>query len=130
MLSLNGDPLTKAYPNDAGYDIQSLSTVIINPGDVVTVDTGVYLNMQPGVYAEVCSRSGLATKGIFVINAPGIIDNGYHGEIKVILGNVSRVPYTVHTGDRIAQLIYRRMIDYDPTQLSNRGETGFGSSGM
>lgn len=110
---------------------------IIEPGERKLIRTGIAIQMDKGFYAEVCSRSGLAIKyGIFVLNAPGIIDTDYTGEIGVILMNSSKVPFKIDTGDRIAQLVihklirdtFKEVIEFDRT--TQRGEDGFGSTGM
>lgn len=120
----------------AACDLRSIDSVIIPPGSSLTVGTGIKLEMPGGFGAMVCSRSGLAAKnGIQVLNAPGIIDNDYRGEIKVILHNTSQSEFIVKKGDRIAQLllfpifqaIFQKAPNIDSTA---RGEGGLGSTGI
>ena len=98
------------------------------------VATGLAIEVPPGFEAQVRPRSGLALKhGITVPNAPGTIDPGYRGEIKVILLNLGREPFTIQAGDRIAQMVVARYeaVEWDEAGLSEtkRGAGGFGSSG-
>jgi len=122
-------------PNeDAGLDLCSVEQAILEPGIARAVATGLSIELPPGYEAQVRPRSGLSLKhAISVANSPGTIDPAYRGEIKVILINLGREPYTVHTGDRIAQMIVARYeaIEWEETDLSDttRGAGGFGSSG-
>jgi dUTP pyrophosphatase len=98
------------------------------------VPTGLTIEIPPGFEAQVRPRSGLALKqSITMPNAPGTIDPGYRGELRVILLNLGREPYTVHAGDRIAQMIVARYeaVEWEEGDLaeSQRGSGGFGSSG-
>src|SRR6516162_298426 len=119
---------------DAGMDLHAVETVILQPGVPRLVATGLTIELPPGFEAQVRPRSGLALKhAITMPNAPGTIDPGYRGEIRVILLNLGREPYTIHAGDRIAQMIVAR---YDAVEWveevlaeSTRGTGGFGSSG-
>jgi dUTP pyrophosphatase len=122
-------------PNeDAGMDLRSVSDVVLEPGTPQMVPTGLAIELPPGFEAQIRPRSGLSLKhAITVPNSPATIDPGYRGEIKVILLNLGREPYTIHIGDRIAQMVIARYeaIEWDETELtlSARGESGFGSSG-
>jgi dUTP pyrophosphatase len=119
---------------DAGMDLRSVETVTLEPGVPLLVPTGLTIELPPGFEAQVRPRSGLALKhSITIPNAPGTIDPGYRGEVRVILLNLGRDAYTVHAGDRIAQMIVAR---YEPVEWveetladSARGSGGFGSSG-
>jgi len=119
---------------DAGMDLRAVEDVTLEPGAARLVPTGLTIELPPGYEAQVRPRSGLALKhAITMPNAPGTIDPGYRGEIRVILLNLGREPYTVHAGDRIAQMIVAR---YEPVEWlegeladSRRGAGGFGSSG-
>jgi len=98
------------------------------------VPTGLAVEVPPGYEAQVRPRSGLALKhAIAMPNAPGTIDPGYRGEVRVILLNLGRAPYTIHAGDRIAQMIVARYeaVEWVESELaeSRRGSGGFGSSG-
>ncbi len=115
-------------------DLQAVEDVTLQPGVAHLVPTGLTIELPPGYEAQVRPRSGLALRhAITMPNAPGTIDPGYRGEIRVILLNLGRAPYTVHAGDRIAQMIVAR---YEPVEWveggladSRRGGGGFGSSG-
>lgn len=122
--------LTKAHATDAGYDLISQHAAIITSNTVTAIHTGVYGDVPPGSVGLVCPRSGLAAKyGVTVVNAPGVVDSGYDGEIIVLLSKFGEEPYPVRKGDRVAQLLYIPMSAYDPGASSERGSAGFGSSG-
>lgn len=95
----------KAHPSDAGFDLVNPTAFAqIAPGDLpYIVDTGITVRIPKGFVGFVCSRSGLATQGLYVLNAPGIIDPGYRGTIKVILKSTMQTQ--IHPGQRIAQLV-------------------------
>jgi len=119
---------------DAGLDLHAVEDTVLAPGVPRLVPTGLTLEIPAGYEAQVRPRSGLALKhAITVPNAPGTIDPGYRGEVRVILLNLGREPYTVHAGDRIAQLILARYeaVEWLETKLADsaRGDGGFGSSG-
>lgn len=138
QLPIQADRLpVYAHPGDAGADLRSAETVTLAPGERALVATGVRIALPDGHAAFVVPRSGLAVKhGVTVLNAPGTIDAGYRGEIKVPLINLDpSVPFTVETGDRIAQLIVLPVprVTFVPTAdlgASARGEGGFGSTGI
>jgi dUTP pyrophosphatase len=119
---------------DAGMDLHAVEDTVLEPGIPRLVPTGLTIEVPSGFEAQVRPRSGLAFKhAITIPNAPGTIDPGYRGEIRVILLNLGREPYTIHAGDRIAQIIVAR---YEPVEWvesglsdSARGAGGFGSSG-
>ena len=119
---------------DAGLDLCAVEAARLEPGVPRAVATGLAIEVPPGFEAQVRPRSGLALKhGITVPNAPGTIDPGYRGEIKVILLNLGREPFTIQAGDRIAQMVVARYeaVEWDEAGLSEtkRGAGGFGSSG-
>ncbi|WP_291055511.1 dUTP diphosphatase [Herbiconiux sp.] len=125
-----------AHPGDAGADLLSTESLTLAPGQRQTVGTGVSIALPDGYVAFVVPRSGLAAKhGITVVNAPGTVDAGYRGEIKVALLNTdSSVPYDIAVGDRIAQLIVMPVtravfVPVEELPGSHRGEGGFGSTG-
>lgn len=121
---------TKAHSTDAGYDLKAETGYIVEQGEIVVHSTGVYGNVPPGHVGLVCSRSGLATReGVVVVNAPGIIDAGYTGEIKVGLTKLTPGEYHVGDGERIAQIVYVPLSGFTPGDSSERGSGGFGSSG-
>ena len=115
-------------------DLHAVEDVTLEPGAPRLVPTGLTVEIPPGYEAQVRPRSGLALKhAITQPNAPGTIDPGYRGEIRVILLNLGREPYTIHAGDRIAQMIVARYeaVEWVEGDLagSRRGAGGFGSSG-
>jgi dUTP pyrophosphatase len=119
---------------DAGMDLYSVEAVTLEPGVPRLVSTGLTIELPPGFEAQVRPRSGLALKhAITMPNAPGTIDPGYRGELRVILLNLGREPYAIAPGDRIAQMIVARYepVEWHETELaeSRRGAGGFGSSG-
>ena len=125
-----------AHAGDAGADLLSADDVVISPGERVVVGTGVSIALPRGFAGFVVPRSGLAARhGLTIVNTPGTIDAGYRGEIRVILLNTdASEPYTVRAGDRIAQLVVMpvarvRFIPVDRLPGTERGESGFGSTG-
>ena len=125
-----------AHPGDAGADLVAAEAVRLEPGDRALVGTGVRIALPEGYVAFVVPRSGLAAKhGITIVNAPGTIDAGYRGEIKVILLNTDREhAHDISVGDRVAQLIVMPVpravfIPVETLPDSVRGEGGFGSTG-
>jgi dUTP pyrophosphatase len=119
---------------DAGMDLRSVSSVVLQPGVAQLVPTGLAIELPAGFEAQIRPRSGLALKhAITLPNSPATIDPGYRGEIKVILLNLGREPYTIEKGDRIAQMVIARYeaVEWHETELggSARGAGGFGSSG-
>ena len=119
---------------DAGMDLCAVEDVILVPGEPQMVPTGLTIELPPGYEAQVRPRSGLAVKhSITMPNAPGTVDPGYRGELRVILLNLGGEPYTIRAGDRIAQMIVARYeaVEWVEGDLaaSGRGAGGFGSSG-
>jgi dUTP pyrophosphatase len=98
---------TRATDKSAGYDLQSVEGVILNPGERMLIKTGLVMIIQSGFEGQIRPRSGLALKhGITVLNAPGTIDSDYEGEIKVLLINHGDEAYSIREGDRIAQIVF------------------------
>ena len=125
-----------AHPGDAGADLCAAEDVELPPGGRATVGTGVAVAVPEGHAAFVHPRSGLASRhGITVVNAPGTVDAGYRGEIRVVLLNTDqREPFTVRRGDRIAQLVVQpvtrvRFLEVAELPATPRGVGGFGSTG-
>jgi dUTP pyrophosphatase len=125
-----------AHPGDAGADLCAAEEVVLPPGGRATVGTGLAVAVPDGYAAFVHPRSGLAARhGITLVNAPGTIDAGYRGEIRVVLLNTDPVaPFTVRRGDRIAQLVVQpvtrvRFLEVGELPASPRGGGGFGSTG-
>jgi dUTP pyrophosphatase len=127
---------TRAHEGDAGLDLYASEAASLRPGGRASVGTGVALEVPPGHAALVLPRSGLAAKhGIALVNAPGLIDAGYRGEVRVLLLNTDgEEEFEIDAGDRIAQLLLVPFVVADPVEVqelatSERGEGGFGSSG-
>jgi dUTP pyrophosphatase len=125
-----------AHAGDAGADLRAAEEVVLPPGGRATVGTGLAVAVPDGYAAFVHPRSGLASRhGITVVNAPGTVDAGYRGEIRVVLLNTDATePFTVRRGDRIAQLVVQpvtrvRFLDVAELPPTPRGEGGFGSTG-
>ena len=125
-----------AHPGDAGLDLHAAEEAMIGPsGGRASVGTGLAVEIPPGHAGLVLPRSGLAAKhGIALVNAPGLIDSGYRGEIRVLLLNTDPgEPLEIEVGDRIAQLLVVPFVEAEPIEAqlstSERGEGGFGSSG-
>jgi dUTP pyrophosphatase len=127
---------TRAHPGDAGLDLYSVEDAILAPSARASVGTGVAVEIPTGYAGLVLPRSGLAARhGISVVNAPGLIDAGYRGEIRVLLLNTDRHErFEVAPGARIAQLVVVAVelavaVDVESLETSERGGGGFGSSG-
>jgi dUTP pyrophosphatase len=127
---------TRAYPGDAGLDLYALEDRVLAPGERASIRTGVAVEIPDGQAGLVLPRSGLASKhGIALVNAPGLIDAGYRGEVRVLLLNTDRsARFEIAPGDRIAQLVLVRVetpevLEVEELALSERGAGGFGSSG-
>lgn len=132
-----GLPLpARAHPGDAGLDLCAAEDVTLKPGERASVPTGIAVAIPEGYAGFVLPRSGLAVRhGIGMVNAPGLIDAGYRGEIRVLLINHDREdPCLLKRGERIAQLVLQRVADIPAREVealpeSARGEGGFGSTG-
>lgn len=127
----------QAYPGDAGLDLVACEHLRLDPGQRGVVGTGVAVSVPAGHAGLVIPRSGLAArKGITIVNAPGLIDSGYRGELKVILLNTGcEEPFDVEPGMRIAQLVVVpvpavRLVEVEQLEESERGAAGLGSSGV
>jgi len=123
-------------PGDAGADLRAAADVVLPPGGRAIVGTGIAVAVPDGYAAFVHPRSGLASRhGITVVNAPGTVDAGYRGEVRVVLLNTDPAePFTIRRGDRIAQLVVQpvtrvRFVDVAELPPTPRGEGGFGSTG-
>ena len=126
----------RAYAGDAGLDLAACDRVELAPGERALVGTGLAVAIPEGHAGFVQPRSGLAAKhGITIVNAPGLIDAGYRGELKVALLNTdARTAFVVEPGMRIAQLVVLALppvapVEVDELPASERGAGGFGSSG-
>ena len=125
-----------AYPGDAGLDLRSTEEVTLAPFERALVATGIALAIPKGYAGFILPRSGLALKqGLSLVNAPGLIDSNYRGEIKVIAINLDpKYSLTIHKDDRVAQLVIMQtpvveLLACSELSESERGDGGFGSSG-
>lgn len=125
-----------AHPGDAGLDLFSVEEIDINPGDSILVRTGIIIELPPGTEAQVRPRSGLALKHqVTLLNTPGTIDEGYRGEVGVIMINHGKEVFHIHIGMKIAQMVIQYVLQVDVEECdsmsdSQRGEGGFGSTGV
>lgn len=137
MLKLRDDASlpSRAQEGDAGLDLRSVEPATIASGARATVPTGIALEIPPGHAGLVLPRSGLAARhGITLMNAPGLIDSGYRGEVKVLLLNTGGETFEIEPGDRIAQLLLVPYAEAETVEVaevatSARGDGGFGSTG-
>ena len=125
----------KAHPDDAGYDLYSRIDAVLDPLSGMAIPVGFVMELPFGYEAQIRPRSGLAAKHhITVTNSPGTVDANYRGEIKAILYNLGKEPFTIKRGDRIAQMVICKLPEIElveSTELSetDRNTNGFGSSG-
>jgi dUTP pyrophosphatase len=127
----------RANEHDAGWDLRAAEAATIGPGERASVGTGIAVAIPEGHAGLVLPRSGLAARhGIALVNAPGLIDAGYRGEVRVLLLNTDRAAaFEIAPGDRIAQLVVSRLPEVEFTETgalstTARGAGGFGSSGV
>lgn len=127
---------TYAHPGDAGADLVTTVDATLGPGERAVLPTGIRIALPDGYAALVHPRSGLAAHfGVSIVNAPGTVDAGYRGEIKVVLVNHDRTtPVVLHRGDRIAQVVFQqveraRFVEVEQLPGSARGDGGHGSTG-
>ena len=126
----------RAHPGDAGLDLHAAEDVTLKPGERASVATGIAVAIPDGYAGFVVPRSGLAAKhGVGVVNAPGLIDSGYRGEVRVLLVNLDpNEAVELRRGERIAQLVIQQVVEATLLEVaelpsSARGEGGFGSTG-
>ena len=125
-----------AHPGDAGMDVRSVEELVVEPGGRKLVRTGLMMMLPPGYEAQVRPRSGLALKnGVTVLNTPGTIDEGYRGEVGVILANFGAEPFRVEKGAKIAQIVIApctraEIVETAEVDETARGAGGFGSTGV
>lgn len=134
--TISGSKLpAKAHATDACFDLYSAEYVAILPESTVVVDTGFEIAVPDEHVGLVCSRSGNASRGLVVANAPGIVDAGYRGPLKVILHNNTDDVWRIKQGDRIAQLMLQKVLPTLCVEVNSldtdtdRGTGGFGSTG-
>ena len=125
----------RATPQAAGYDIRSAVEVVLNPGEIRLISTGLIMELPEGMECQVRPRSGLALKyGITLPNSPGTIDPDYRGEVKIIIQNLGSEQVTLIRGERVAQLVFSLFESPEVSEVkelssTDRGEDGFGSTG-
>lgn len=125
----------RATPQAAGYDIRSAIEVVLNPGEIRLISTGLIMELPEGMECQVRPRSGLALKyGITLPNSPGTIDPDYRGEVKIIIQNLGSEQVTLIRGERVAQLVFSLFQSPEVSEVkelssTDRGEDGFGSTG-
>jgi dUTP pyrophosphatase len=140
FLRLEGNPdlplPSRATAQAAGYDVRSAEPdLVLGPGEIRAVSTGLVMELPPGLECQVRPRSGLALRfGITLPNSPGTIDPDYRGEVKVILHNGGPEAVSINRGERIAQLVFSRfeaprVLEVELLTETGRGEGGFGSTG-
>lgn len=125
-------------PMSAGVDLKAniSEPITLGPLQRILIPTDLYMAIPEGYVLQICSRSGLALKnGIFCLNAPGVVDADYRGNVGVILANFSDTPFIINPGDRVAQAVLNKFekIEWDEVTTLNeteRGTGGFGHSGI
>jgi len=126
----------RATPQSAGFDVRSAEgPVTLAPGEIKLVGTGLVMELPDGVECQVRPRSGLALRhGITLPNSPATIDPDYRGELRIILQNLGREPFTLERGERVAQLVFARfeapaITLVEQVSATDRADGGFGSTG-
>ncbi len=140
LVTTKKNAILPEYATDAsaGMDLSAFvdEPLVLMPFERILIGTGLFMSIPEGYEAEIRPRSGLAHKfGITILNSPGTIDSDYRGEIKILLINLGKEPYTIRKGDRIAQMVFKRVIKADWIEVeklpqTGRGEGGFGSTGI
>lgn len=140
LITVNDGATVPGYATDhsSGVDLCALldGPIILGPMERALVPTGIFIGIPEGFEAEVRPRSGIAVKhGVTVLNTPGTIDADYRGEVKVILINLGEKPFEIKNGDRIAQMVFKRLarVEWKPVGSlddTGRGQGGFGSTGV
>lgn len=128
--------LKKAYDEAAGYDLTAIipHQIELKQFEIVKIPTGIALEMNSNLHAEVRSKSGLSSLGVFVVNSPGTIDSDYRGEIQVILGKLTKDSYFIQPNEKIAQIVFSptlktKIVLASELTETKRNKSGFGSSG-
>ncbi len=138
IINKSSNPLPEyATKGSAGMDLRANldSPITIYPQEIAMIPTGIFIELPEGYEAQIRPRSGLALRGITLPNSPATIDSDYRGEIKIIIMNLGKEPFTINNGDRIAQMVvtkYEKVI-WQETELISETERlnkGFGSTGI
>lgn len=128
-----------AYPSDSGFDLYSTEEVTISGGDRQLIPTGIHIDIPEGYEIQVRSKSGLALKqGLMVLNSPGTVDQGYTGEIQIIMFNTTKNKVKIDKGQKVAQAVlcpvvsgkWINIIEKNEINSKDRNENGFGSTGL
>ncbi len=136
LISENAKLPQAANAGDVAFDLHSVINVTLEPGERQAIPTGLIMEIPKGYEGQVRPRSGLALRnGLSVVNSPGTIDSGYRGEVKVIVINHGREPFTITKGMRVCQIAIRQVPEVkfevvEELSDSERGESGFGSTGV
>lgn len=131
----NGAKLVKGTNNSAGYDVVASEDITLKPWQSSMVSTNLFIEIEEGYEGQLRSRSSLSTKHrLILLNGIGTIDSDYRGEVKVPLLNLGNEEYQINKGDRIAQLVFNKLVDVEQLDVerleeSERGKGGFGSTG-
>lgn len=131
----NGTKLVKGTNNSAGYDVVASEDITLKPWQSSMVSTNLFIEIEEGYEGQLRSRSSLSTKHrLILLNGIGTIDSDYRGEVKVPLLNLGNEEYQINKGDRIAQLVFNKLVDVEQLDVerleeSERGKGGFGSTG-
>ena len=134
-LSPSATVPARAHPGDAGLDLSAAVDLLIPPGETRLVATGLAIELPSGTEAQIRPRSGLALKhNLTVLNAPGTIDEGYRGEVGIILINHGRTVFEVRRGMKVAQLVVKptlavEVLEVEVLTETDRATSGFGSTG-
>ncbi len=133
-LSSNATIPKYIHPHDAGMDLYSSETIVVNPGERKLISTGIAMAIPSGYVGLIWDKSGIATNHGLKTMA-GVIDAGYRGEIKILIHNLSQQAYTVQVGTKIAQMLIqpveqKQVIEVQELDETARGEDGFGSTGV
>lgn len=134
-LYLDSSTLDPREPGNAGFDLKAYKPVTVFPESFAIIDTGIAVEIPDGWVGLIVGRSGLRFKARVHCDDVGVIDSNYRGEVKVLIRNDGNQPLVIHEGDRIAQLVVVPTYEDEPEEVqslssSNRGERGFGSTGL
>lgn len=138
VKKLHEDAILPQYAsaNDSGADLFAIEKYVVPAGERIIAKTGLAIELPISYEAQIRSKSGIALKaGVMVLNSPGTVDEGYRGEVGVILYNTSKIPYVIEKGDKIAQMVIvpveqSEFQEVDELSDTSRGQGGFGSTGL
>lgn len=121
------------HQGDAGFDLFSCLQLTIKPGETATVPTGLQMAIPSGYVGLIWDKSGIAMSGVHRL--AGVVDSGYRGEVRVVLTNLGKEPFIIHSGMKIAQMLIQpvqtvEIVEVDSLDRTTRGEGGFGSTGL